>query len=393
MAIAHLTEARVKIHKCPDGKRQEELVDSSRSGLYLLTTKTGSKSYMIRFKSPVTKKSAHIKIGRIEDVKLDDARENVTELRKLIAKGIDPRHHNDDKRDGNILYPVFMREHVIPHAKSHIKSWKKTEERFNNYLAIEFNGPLVSISRHHIQEYQSKLLEKGLAPATCNRIIQVLRHSLFLAVDWGFLDKNPAERIKMFREDNEVERFLSDEQLLSLFSVLKNDNNKPVSRIIMWLLSTGCRLNEALRARTENINRENRTWKIPVADAKSHKSRTVVLSEAAMSVLDEAYDEDSVWLFPNPKTVKPYTTISRVWYRIRKEAGIEGFRLHDLRHSFASYLAQAGESTIAIAESLGHSDYRVSQRYVHLNQDTMRKATNHASDKIMAALKKVSGEN
>jgi len=63
-----------------------------------------------------------------------------------------------------------------------------------------------------------------------------------------------------------------------------------------------------------------------------------------------------------------------------------------LRHSYASYLAQAGESTITIAESLGHSDYRVSQRYVHLNQDTMRKATNHASDKIMAALKKASAD-
>jgi integrase len=235
-------------------------------------------------------------------------------------------------------------------------------------------------------------LDTGLAPATCNRAIQLLRHSLNLAVDWEFLERNPAARIKMFREDNEIERYLSDAQLQSLVSVLKMDHNRPVSNILMWLLSTGSRLNETLQAKWENIDRDNRTWKIPVADAKSRKSRTVVLNDAAVFVLAECA-EITKWLFPNPQTEKPYTTVSRVWYRMRKKAGIPEFRIHDLRHSYASYLAQAGESTITIAESLGHSDYRVSQRYVHLNQDTLRKAANHASDKIMAALDKVSGQN
>jgi integrase len=393
MAIAHLTEAKIQSHKCPEGKRQDELVDDSRTGLYLLTTQNGSKAYMLRFKSPLSKKTGHIKVGRIEDISLEDARGKVSELRKLITQGIDPRYHKEDKPDGSMLYPDFMKNHVLPYKKSMITSWRNMEGRFKKHLEKEFSGPLLSISRYQIQEYQTRLLDSGLSAASCNRIIQVLRHSLFLARDWGFIDKNPAERIKMFREDNEVERFLTDSQLESLVSVLKKDHNRPVSNILLFLLSTGARLNEALQARTENINCDNRTWKIPVSDAKSHKSRTLVLSTAAMSVVDQAYDEDSDWLFPNPQTEKPYTTITRVWYRIRKEAGIPEFRIHDLRHSYASYLAQAGESTITIAESLGHSDYRVSQRYVHLNQDTMRKAANHASDKIMAALDKVSGEN
>jgi integrase len=391
--IEHLTEAKVKHRKCPEGKRQDELVDASRTGLYLLTTKTGSKSYMLRFKSPQSGKTTHIKIGRVTDVDLTEAREKVAELRKLIVQGIDPRHHEEKQAVGEIAYPDFMANHYLPYVQSHKRSWLKDKEIFEHKLRNEFRGPLKSISRRQIQVFQTKLLDSGLAPATCNRAIQLVRHSLNLAVDWEMLDRNPAERIKLFREDNEVERFLNDEQLVRLLNVLKNDRNRPVSRIIMWLLSTGARLNEALHAKIGNINREQRTWKIPVADAKSGKSRTVVLNDAAMSVLDESFDVDAEWLFPNPKTGNPYNTIRRVWYRVRREAGIDDFRLHDLRHSYASYLAQAGESTITIAESLGHSDFRVSQRYVHLNRETMRKAANHASDKIMAALDQVSGGN
>ena len=392
MAVENLSEAKVKAHRCPDGKRQEELVDSSRTGLYLLTTRKGSKSYMFRFKSPITKKTGHYKIARVLDATLIEARENVIDLRKLVANGIDPRYHREEKVGSEITYPDFMNRHYLPHVQSFKVSWKKDKEIFELKLQHEFKGPLQSISRRQIQEYQTKLLDTGLAPATCNRAIQLLRHSLNLAVDWEFLERNPAARIKMFREDNEIERYLSDDQLQALVFVLRFDHNRPVSNILMWLLSTGSRLNEALQAKWENIDRDNRTWKIPIADAKSRKSRTVVLSDAAMSVLTDC-KKSSDWLFPNPQTGKPYTTISRVWYRMRKKAGIPEFRIHDLRHSYASYLAQAGESTITIAESLGHSDYRVSQRYVHLNQDTLRKAANHASDKIMAALDKVSGQN
>lgn len=392
MSVDHITQSKVPKYQCPPDKKSERIYNDDRSGLNLYLTRNGARTWDFQFKDPVTKKTAHIKIGRAEDITLADAKEKVSEHRKVIATGIDPRYHQQEIASGDIVYPEFMTTHYLPHVQSHKRSWTKDKEIFEHKLQHEFKSPLKSISRRQIQEYQTKLLDSGLAPATCNRAIQLVRHSLNLAVDWDMLDKNPAERIKMFREDNEVERYLSDEQLLSLVSVLKSDHNRPVSRIIFMLLSCGTRLSETLHAKWKNIDKGKRTWKIPVADAKSGKSRVVVLSDAAMSVLDEC-PEDSEWLFPNPKTDKPYTTISRVWYRIRKEAGIDEFRIHDLRHSYASYLAQGGESTITIAESLGHSDYRTSSRYVHLNQDTMRKATNHASDKIMAALDKASGDD
>ena len=142
MTVEHLTEAKVKAHRCPDGKKQEELVDASRTGLYLLTTKNGSKTYMLRFKSPVTGKTAHIKIGRVEDISLAEAREKVTELRKLITQDIDPRYHREEKTGSEITFPVFFNQHYLPYSKTQKRTWAKDKEIFEIRLKHEFKGPL-----------------------------------------------------------------------------------------------------------------------------------------------------------------------------------------------------------------------------------------------------------
>jgi len=181
---------------------------------------------------------------------------------------------------------------------------------------------------------------------------------LNLAVEWEMLEKNPAARVPLFKEDNKVENYLKAEELDRLLHVLRHHPNRPVCNIALFLLSTGARLNEALRATWKQIDREHRVWRIPASNSKSGKVRSVPLNDTALDILDVLDTDD--YLFINRRTGKPYTTIHKVWERLRNEAGLPHLRIHDLRHQYASFLVNAGRTLYEVQQILGHSDPAVS---------------------------------
>ena len=392
--IEHLTEAKIRAHSCLNHKRQDELVDAGRTGLYLLTTKMGSKSLMFRFRSPVTNLTAHIKICRVGDIDLETVRQvKIPELRRLVASGIDPRYHKEEKVGSEITYPDFMNQHYLPYVKSRKKTWGKDKGLFENRLKHEFKGPLRGISRHQIMAYQTQLKEQGLANATINRTIGLLRHSLYIAIEFEFLEKSPAAKLKMLKENGRRTRFLNDRELGNFINVLKNDANRSVCQILLWCVATGCRKNEAMCARFEDLDMDNKLWLIPSENAKSGVARKVFLSQFALDVLKER-DTESGWLFPNKKTMRPFVTVSRVFYRLRKLAELgDDFKIHSLRHGFATYLAEAGLNAPAIQHAMGHQDYRTSTIYIHMSGKNLETASNVIADKIDSALKSASGQN
>jgi integrase len=108
--------------------------------------------------------------------------------------------------------------------------------------------------------------------------------------------------------------------------------------------------------------------------------RTVPLNSSALEVLSQVGTEGrNDHVFVNAETGKGYVSIAKVWGRLRKAAGLPHLRLHDLRHSFASLLANKGESLLVIQQLLGHSDHKVTERYAHLNQKTLQEASDVAS--------------
>ncbi len=96
-----------------------------------------------------------------------------------------------------------------------------------------------------------------------------MRHAFNLAIDWEMLtEKNPAARIPLFNRDNKVEHYLDETHLERLLQVLRQDENRTVCQIALFLLSTGARLNEALQARWDQIDRQTRVWRIPASNSK-----------------------------------------------------------------------------------------------------------------------------
>jgi integrase len=277
---------------------------------------------------------------------------------------------------------AFFEQLYLPFAKERKKSWTKDEELFRLRLNRTFGDRrLNQITRQEIQRFHTGLKAEGLAPASCNHYIKLLRRMLNLAVSWEMLERNPAARVPLFREDNKVEHYLDEEQLQRLLSVLRTHPNRAACTIALFLLSTAARLNEALKAKWDHIDTERRVWKIPAYNAKSGKVRAVPLNTSALDVL-RSLETTEGYLFVNPETDKPYTTIHRGWDLIRKQAGMPHLRLHDLRHQYASFLVNSGRTLYEVQQILGHSDPTVTQRYAHLSTRALQEAADSAAAAI-----------
>ena len=154
--------------------------------------------------------------------------------------------------------------------------------------------------------------------------------------------------------------------------------------IIPMLILTGARKREVLDARWEDFDYERKLWRIHTT--KLGKPRFLPMSDGVIQLLDSVPRHDCVWSFPNPKTLKPYVSIFYAWNTARKRAGLEDVRIHDLRHSFASFLVNAGRSLYEVQRLLGHTQIKTTQRYAHLSHDTLLDATNTVTSTLSSML-------
>jgi integrase len=382
MPVVKITDSFVSNHlQCPEGKGRIEYCDSDRSGFYVevRATSPGQGTYYLRYKDACNK-TAHRKLGRTTEISVSEARKRAKLQKADILRGADPRAE-ERARKAVINYTDFFDEHYLPFVKPRKRSWNRDEELFRLRIREVFgNKRLNEITRQQIQTFHASVKAEGLAAASADHHLKLIRHSLNLAVEWGMLEKNPAEGIKQFNEDNKVEHYLNDEQLGRLVSVLNANNPPMVCQVALFLLSTGARLSEALQAKWSQINRQSRVWLIPATNSKSKRVRPIPLNDSAIDVLDRLGTEGKFEnLFINLQTKEPLTAVNKVWGRLRVKAGLPHLRLHDLRHQYASFLVNAGHTIYEVQKILGHSDTKVTERYAHLSLNTLQAAANSAS--------------
>jgi integrase len=383
MPIIKLTQEFVTQQlSCPEGKSRIEYCDKELPGLYIEVRpkSQGQGTYYLRYKDH-NQKTCHQKVGRTLELNLVDARKKAKTLKAEISLGADPR--GDEKaRLAVLTFASFFEEHYLPYVKPRKRSWKRDDELYTLRIKDVFGYKrLNQITRQQIQSFHTNLLAQGLAPATCDHHIKLMKHAFNLAIDWGLLtEKNPAARIPLFNRDNKVEHYLDETQLETLLTVLRTDENRNVCLIALFLLSTGARLNEALQAKWDQVDRQTRVWRIPASNSKSKRIRSVPLNDSALDVLKQLDTEGKFdHLFVNHQSGNSYTTIHKVWGRLRKKAGLTHLRIHDLRHQYASFLVNSGRTLYEVQSILGHSDAKVTQRYAHLSSKSLQEAANSAS--------------
>ncbi|CAE6505986.1 Site-specific recombinase XerD [Nitrosomonas nitrosa] len=388
MPIVKLSESFVRNNlQCPEGNSRIEYCDQDTPGLYIEVRATSPKegTIYLRYKD-ISGITRHQKIARTTEITLAEARRQAKTLKAEIALGKNLKEEGKPKQS-ELTYEQFFEHHYVPHKSPHKRSISDDIRIFRLKIQPTLGHKLLhQITRIEIQALLTSY-RQTMAPASCNHILKVIKHSLNLAVEWEFLEANPATRIPLFHEDNIVENYLNDDELERLLTVLRTDENRTVCNIALFLLSTGLRLQEAMSLAWVNVDLEKKILKIRAINSKSKRLRSVPLNETAMEVLNQLDTRGKYeYLFINRQTGKPYTTITKVWQRLRSKAGLGHLRLHDLRHAFASFLVNSNFSLFQVQQILGHSDPKVTMRYAHLSTKALQEAANSASAKIKKAM-------
>lgn len=230
---------------------------------------------------------------------------------------------------------------------------------------------LADIQRHEVEDWLHGLSEKGLAPATCNRILAVFKTICSLVEMRGLLPagQSPCAGVSSFKIHTQRERYLTRDEAQRLMRALEK-SDRPEAFAIRLLLLTGARKSEVLKARWENVRLDLRLLIVPLS--KSGKPRHILLSDAALDVLRAMLrTSGNPWLFPGHVPGKPLSDLYLFWNKLRRELGLSDVRIHDLRHTFASFLVNAGHSLYEVQKLLGHSDPRTTMRYAHLEQASL----------------------
>jgi integrase len=396
MPVVNLTAAFLAEGlRCPAGKNRIEFCSKEVAGLYVevRASSPGQGTYYLRYKGS-SGKTAHKKIARTTDISLAEAHKAAKILRGEIVQGSDPRAERKSRKEIP-LWNDFFELQYVPYAQPRKRTWAGDVQR-NVRIKERFGTKrLDEISRKEIEDFHTGLLDEGLSPATADQHLALIKRSFNLAVAWEIIARNPAANVKLLRVDNKRDFYLNDEQLARLMQLLRTDSARTVCQLAMFLLATGARLSEATGATWAQIDRGHRIWRIPAANSKSKRMRAVPLNDQALAVLDEAGTEGKFehvfinhrWINADGRRGKPIIWVHKVWNRIRVEAGLTRLRIHDLRHSHASFLVNAGRTLYEVQQVLGHSDPAVTMRYAHLSTKTLLEASGAASLVIERAIK------
>lgn len=348
---------------------------------------SGRKSFIVSYRAQ-GRQHFHT-LGQFGPMTVHEARTCALGVLAAVRRGDDPAGDRSDYWKAPTmadLFERFMREHARPRKKA---TSVVTDKRIWQLHVLPQLGKrkVADVERADVSRLHAEMAE---TPYQANRLLAVLSKAFNLAEVWGWRPdgSNPCRHVQRFREEKR-ERFLSDEELARLSEVLTEAEQTRLESpfaiaAIRLLILTGCRVGEILKLRWSEVDFECRCLRL--ADSKTGK-KTVFLSTVALQLLAEL-DRDP----ENPHVVQGNVAgnhligLTRIWFRIRRRAGLEEVRLHDLRHTYASVGAGMGLSLPIIGKLLGHTQAVTTQRYAHLASDPMHEAAERIGASLGAAL-------
>lgn len=378
MPIEKLDQKRVQTSTCTEGKSKCDIRDSNCKGLLLEVRASGGKTYYLRYTDD-RGKPKQLRIGDAEVLSLAQARDQVTKFRVKIALGEDPQAEKA-VRKAIPTFAEFVSDRYLPYVDGYKKTACSDRSYLNNQILPALgNKYLDQITKQDIITLHHGLRKKGYAAGTCNRSLILVRYAFNLAIRWETpgVKSNPSKDVPLFEDHAKKERYLSPEETQRLYTAVQKSDNTMLQFIIPMLILTGARKREVLDSKWEDFDFEHRRWRIPIT--KAGKPRHVPLSDGVLRLLGQVpRKEGCPFVFANPATGKPFVSVFNSWNSARKKAGLSDVRIHDLRHSFASFLVNAGRSLYEVQRILGHTQIKTTQRYAHLSQDTLIDAANVA---------------
>lgn len=384
MPTAKLDHMFVATAQCKPGKAKTDWYDTTITGFVLECRASGGKTYYLRYKNAAGQQKQH-KIGGYNDISFPAARKAAQKYRSEAVLGGDP---SAKKAEARSIPPYReLAEMHLADAKLHQRSYTTTEMYVRRHILPKWGKTrLTEIDTRAVTQWLADKRAEGLAPATVEKLRVLLGRSFELGSRWGIpgCDKNPTRGVPRKPLNNARKRFLTAQEAARLRDAVAASQNPQLQHIVGLLLLTGARVRELLDARWEHVGVEGQAWFIPTS--KTGKSRHVPLPEDALAIIASLPRyKDCPWLLPNPDTLKPFVSVKHGWQRAIRVARLPGLRIHDLRHSAASFMVNSGVDLFAVGRVLGHASVQSTQRYAHLADATLLAAVEAGAAKQRAA--------
>ena len=284
---------------------------------------------------------------------------------------------------------------LFEEAKSANRTVKDDRIRYNLHIAPSLGTKSIpELTVHDIDKLRVKLEKAGKSPQTVKHVLTLVKRMLNFALRRGYVESIPGTlHITMPTVDNKVTENLTADQVQKLLQALDEEADQVQASLVRLALFTGMRRGALLNLQWNDLDFERGFITLRGDVAKKQKTETIPMNEQARAILTALPQTKSPYVFPGRYDDKPRGNISPMLKRVREKVGLpESFRpLHGLRHSFASWLASSGEvSMYELQKLLTHSSPQMTQRYAHLHDDALKKASGVASILFSAAQNKES---
>jgi len=326
-------------------------------------------------------------IGKVNDMTLGDARAEANRISVAVRQNGEPPKSTDIPLDVTLkaYAPVFLEE---MHKRGKRTVDAMTRRLYKHIVPALGDHTLKLIKRADIHRLHGSIK----APVEANRVVGLTSALFVWAERMGYVPENhpnPCRGVEKHREKSRT-RFLNDEELERLTDSMQEEPRHIQALIWLYLL-TGARKSELLSLRWEDVHLDSPEPSFYLGNTKNGRDMHVQLSEPAVRLFNQIERHaHSPFCFPSPvRTMRPLQDFRRYWRRIRERAGLEDVRLHDLRRTCGTKMAEAGVPLHTIAKVLNHSDVATTEIYARISDNVQKKALDALAENLEDTLGEV----
>lgn len=372
----------------PPSSGNEIIYDEEVPGFGVRITAAGVVSFVLNYR--VHGRERRLTIGRHPELTAMAARDRAVQFRARIRDGHDPLAEREAERQQatvEILGETYLRTYAATHNRpSSVRNDKSMIEKIINVNIGELR--VSAVTRQDVEALHRSLKK---TPYRANRVLALVSSMFNRAVEWEWVERNPAKGIPKFHEEPK-QTWLTVDQINSFMIALDHYSDKRAADALRLMLWTGARKNEVLQSDWSHFDLDRAIWTKPSHHTKQKRTEHYSLGNEALQLLKRIRPKNATGpVFPG-EDGKARTTIYRPWLQCCRAAGLvrveerkgkrkktiliykPSIRIHDLRHTFASHLVSNGVSLHIVGRMLGHTQPQTTARYAHVADDALRDA-------------------
>lgn len=376
------TKATLEAIPAPE-KVTQRYHDDKSPGLILRVTPAGNKTFFLYRR--INGRPSEVRIGALADLPIEQVRKKADELRGQIAVGDDPAEKRREVRHASTFGELF--DWYVSQPKKSGDRTPRTVEEYRK-LVKSYLGGIVNRKPADLKPREVEAIFDGIGRDhgryAANRTLALLKAVFNRAIKKGLMKTaNPAAGIEPFPEESRDRRLMPHE-IDGFIAAVLADESETVRDYVLMSLYTGVRKANVLAARWDQISLEARVWRIPMT--KNGTAQEIPLLDAEIEILSRRQAAArSPWVFPSESASGHFSNPTKGWRRILDRAGIEDFRVHDLRRSLASFMIDGGTSMAIVGKTLNHKSQATTAVYARLSQNPVIEAKRAAHGVIRAA--------